>query len=367
MPEVDKAPQHIQAIEDPRRALLYRITASSSFAKAPRLQELIIYLAERALQKPQLPVSEQQVGIAVFKRQEGYDTSADTIVRVQVSEVRKRLKYYFASAGANEPIVMELPRGSYVPNFYRRDVIEGVRVEASAPQNGHLETSLPDSAGLQPAKPVPRREIQEGRASPVRPVVLWLSLLLGVAIVFSGWLAYQNSQLRKRQLNPLLGDVKFHLPTGKCLSTSGGKGWTNTPFPVQTGIFTANFDATAGAAPRINDVIAFSDGAQTTISRFAAIVAFSETGYILARNGNSYTAANAVRFSPGETYHFRLVIDAPAHMYAVYVTPPHSPEITLGTNFAFRSEAGGVKSLNSVGIMVDNASGTITYCNFTVD
>jgi hypothetical protein len=136
---------------------------------------------------------------------------------------------------------------------------------------------------------------------------------------------------------------------------------------VQTRIFTAAFDATAGAAVRTNDVIAVSDGAQTQINRFPVIVAFSETGYILARNGSNYTAANAIRYTNGAVYHFRLVIDVPAHTYAVYVTPPGGTEVTVGTNFAFRPEASGMKSLNSIGSLVDSDSGAITFCNFTLN
>jgi len=256
---------------------------------------------------------------------------------------------------------MELPRGSYVPRFYRRDTHEGILTEVVPTQNGKQASPLLEISGTQDL------ELRKDADKLLGPAVLWLSFLLVIAILLCGWLIYQNRKLRERSAVIPGGNATAQLSTGKCLSTSGGKGWTNTPFPIQTGIFSASFDATPGASLRINDVIAFSDGAQTAINKFAVLVAFSETGYILARNGNSYTAANAIRFSPGEAYHFRLVIDAPGHLYSVYVTPPHSSETILGTNFAFRSEAAAVKSLNSIGSMVDSSSGTITYCNFIID
>src|SRR5258707_12710791 len=88
-----------QSLDDPRSALVNRVAASEPFAKSPGLRELFTYLAECALRDPHSPVTEQQVGVAVFNRSAGYDTSSDTVVRVQASEVRKRLKYYFLSEG----------------------------------------------------------------------------------------------------------------------------------------------------------------------------------------------------------------------------------------------------------------------------
>jgi len=129
MAEVEKP--LVESLNDPRRALVNRITASESFAKSPRLRELLVYLAQCALREPHSPLTEQQVGVAVFNRPSGYDTSSDTVVRVQASEVRKRLKYYFLSEGRNEPLVMELPRGSYLPIFNPRGLFEGGRVHSS--------------------------------------------------------------------------------------------------------------------------------------------------------------------------------------------------------------------------------------------
>ena len=63
---------------------------------------------------------EQQIGIAVFGRSPSYDTSQDNIVRVNAMELRKRIDLYFADEGQNEPLVFEIPRGSYVPVFRPR-------------------------------------------------------------------------------------------------------------------------------------------------------------------------------------------------------------------------------------------------------
>src|SRR5215471_15568753 len=121
---------------DPRRELVARIVTSESFVKSPRLRDLFLHLSESALRDPASTLTEQQVGVAVFNRPAGYDTSADTVVRVQASAVRKRLKYYFLSEGLQEPLVVELPRGSYVPVFRSREPLPEESVVADAASNG---------------------------------------------------------------------------------------------------------------------------------------------------------------------------------------------------------------------------------------
>ncbi len=48
--------------------------------------------------------------------------SQDNIVRVNATELRKRLESYFATDGADEVCVLEIPRGGYSPVFSRRKV-----------------------------------------------------------------------------------------------------------------------------------------------------------------------------------------------------------------------------------------------------
>src|SRR5689334_20646959 len=99
------------------RALVDRIAASLPFQRSPRLRELLLYIADSALQDPPIALTEQQIGTAVFHRPLQFDTGADTIVRVQVSQLRKRLEHYFLTDGLQERIRVEIPRGSYNAAF----------------------------------------------------------------------------------------------------------------------------------------------------------------------------------------------------------------------------------------------------------
>ncbi len=69
---------------------------------------------------PVVAYEEAEIRTAVFGRSPDADDPEDTLVRVQASQLRKRLQVYFATEGADEPTVIEVPKGSYSPVFKPR-------------------------------------------------------------------------------------------------------------------------------------------------------------------------------------------------------------------------------------------------------
>jgi hypothetical protein len=102
------------------RAALASVLASSHFRRSFRLRKFLSYVVKRSLEEEDIHLTEQQVGIALFERRPGYDTTADNIVRVNASEMRKRLELYYAEEGADDPVIIEIPRGAYQPAFLHR-------------------------------------------------------------------------------------------------------------------------------------------------------------------------------------------------------------------------------------------------------
>ena len=86
------------------------------------MRDFLSYVSNRTLEDPAADIHEQEIGCAVFDRPPGYDTSADNIVRVNASQVRKKLEVYFATEGADEPLVIAMPKGQYSPVFRERAV-----------------------------------------------------------------------------------------------------------------------------------------------------------------------------------------------------------------------------------------------------
>ncbi len=100
-----------------KRALVQRVVESSTFAKSERLSSFLCCICNLTLSGHADEINEQKIGTAVFGRPPDYDSSIDGIVRPQASRLRQRLDQYFVGEGANEPIRITLPRGSYVPVF----------------------------------------------------------------------------------------------------------------------------------------------------------------------------------------------------------------------------------------------------------
>ena len=139
--------------------------------------------------------------------------------------------------------------------------------------------------------------------------------------------------------------------------------FTIRPFTSQAGTFTAYFTVTPGRAPT-NSVIGLSDGQKYLHDDYAAIVRFGTSGNLDARNGAGYTSLTPIRYMVTD-YHFRLVINVPARTYSAYVSYGGMPEITIGTDLAFRDSAGTPAKLNYWGVEAINPHVT-RVCNFLV-
>jgi hypothetical protein len=98
---------------------LERLLTHSVFKSSKRCPIFLRYVVERTLQgETEHPVKERSIGVEVFGREAGYDTNHDPIVRTTAGEVRKRIAQYYHEPGHENEIQIEIPPGSYVPEFF---------------------------------------------------------------------------------------------------------------------------------------------------------------------------------------------------------------------------------------------------------
>ena len=97
--------------------LLNRITASAEFRRAHRMRAFLSFVVERSLASSPSEITETVIGQQVFGRPATYNPSEDSIVRTEARLLRMRLDRYFAGDGKDEPIILEIPKGAYVPVF----------------------------------------------------------------------------------------------------------------------------------------------------------------------------------------------------------------------------------------------------------
>jgi len=103
---------------DSVRRALELVIRSEAFAGSKQCQDLLRLLVQHALSDELDALSEQRIGVEMFGRPAGYDTSNDAVVRVRATEVRKRLAQYYAEATDPPVVCFEVPPDSYVPEFH---------------------------------------------------------------------------------------------------------------------------------------------------------------------------------------------------------------------------------------------------------
>lgn len=106
--------------EDERWRLVSRVTASAPFSRAPHLRGFLLFVTSRFLAGRESEINEYVIGCAVLGRRPSFNPHEDNIVRVQARHLRAKLQHYFENEGREEPLVITIPRGSYVPAFEPR-------------------------------------------------------------------------------------------------------------------------------------------------------------------------------------------------------------------------------------------------------
>jgi hypothetical protein len=122
--------QHLEAINfegDLRWDLVQRVIGSPHLVGSARLRDFLLHITACAIRETPEDATEQQIGIQVFQRSPGFNSSEDSIVRSQARLLRHKLAAYFNSKGASEPIVIEIPKGHYLPVFLPTQRVELVR------------------------------------------------------------------------------------------------------------------------------------------------------------------------------------------------------------------------------------------------
>lgn len=112
------------------REQLNRILASETFVRSERLSTFLRFVVDETLRGNGGTLKEQVIAHDVYGRGEEYDPSTDPVVRVDARRLRDKLREYYSLAG-DEPVIIRLPKGSYVPSFERRSpIIAAVLPEA---------------------------------------------------------------------------------------------------------------------------------------------------------------------------------------------------------------------------------------------
>lgn len=168
------------------RAELDRVLSSPGFVDAGRLGRFLTFLVENALNGDPVKVKESVLGVEVFERKPGYNPSTDPIVRVEARRLRTRLDEYYASAGKDDPVIIDVPKGAYLPVFREGSGAAATGADKAAP----LVPKAPAKQGYQPTL---------GRK--------FLMLGLCVAGLILVWTFYFRAQKQQQETKPPAGQA----------------------------------------------------------------------------------------------------------------------------------------------------------------
>ena len=111
---------------------LERIAESRSFRKAERCLRLLRHITSLALEGRGAELKEYALGVTVFQRPDSYDPRTDPIVRLEARRLRLKLAEYYQQEGLDDQVVIELPKGAYVPDFRLRRAVAPAALDTVA-------------------------------------------------------------------------------------------------------------------------------------------------------------------------------------------------------------------------------------------
>jgi hypothetical protein len=94
-----------------------RIMQSAAFRNATTLQQLFQFLAAKMIAGEPDALKEYTIGVEALGRRQDFDPKTDPIVRVQSHRLRLKLKEYYDFEGRHDPVLIQIPKGHYVPTF----------------------------------------------------------------------------------------------------------------------------------------------------------------------------------------------------------------------------------------------------------
>ncbi len=130
------ADNHVEELAE-----LVRVLTSKTLSRAPNLVKILGYVCREYFEGRAALLKEYNIAVQALGRPPDFDPTRDSIVRTEVSRLRKRLAHYYATEGASNALRITLPEVGYVPIFTRRD--EAVGDTAKTPD----DVKTPDAAG----------------------------------------------------------------------------------------------------------------------------------------------------------------------------------------------------------------------------
>lgn len=122
------------------RDQLARILASRDFLVPQRVQGFLTYVVDETLAGRGDRLKAIAIATDVFGRGLDFDAMNDPVVRIEAGRLRRALERYYLLSGSDDPVIIDIPKGTYIPTFTQR---EGARVAEEPVVAGPSGQELP--------------------------------------------------------------------------------------------------------------------------------------------------------------------------------------------------------------------------------
>lgn len=165
-------------------AHLQSLLSDRRFSSAERNAKFLRYVVECTLEGKTDQIKETVIAAEVYGRPLGYDPKSDSIVRVEATRLRQKLRSYYESEGKHSAIRIHLPSGTYVPRF----------------EHATLPPAPEEDEKTAPAitEPEPRPELKVAANPGRRQQLAWV----GIASAALAFLCLQSASASRRAAVP---------------------------------------------------------------------------------------------------------------------------------------------------------------------
>lgn len=262
--------------DDDIRVQLGKILVSDEFIVPDRVRQFLTYVVNQTLDGHADRIKAYSVAVEVFGRDANFDIQNDPVVRIEAGRLRRALERYYLLAGNADPVLIEIPKGGYVPRFQWRSVPP--EANGSATQAAPAERPNP----LETARALPK-----GR---------WLIWTAVAAVCLAVALAWITAWPRAATLS-----VKPPQPEGPSLIVR--------PFSNLSGQAEVNFYAAGLGEELLTQLSRFKELTVFGRETSASIPPAASATEITSQFGNRYILEGGMRLADGRLRVTARVLD----------------------------------------------------------
>jgi TolB-like protein len=111
---------------------LQRILTSPEFQATDRQRDFLQFVITETIAGRVEEIKGYTVATQVFGRKDDFDQATDPIVSIQANRLRRALERYYLVAGQQDPVRIDIPKGTYVPTFCEQIGVESDRTSSSS-------------------------------------------------------------------------------------------------------------------------------------------------------------------------------------------------------------------------------------------